>query len=163
MALAETQINSQPMVESPQLSVTPAAAEAVRGLMTQRNLEDHALRVFIQGGGCSGYQYGMALESTVRDSDMVFEQHGVRVVVDEVSIGYLRGANIDYVNDVMASGFKIDNPNATSACGCGHSFRTDGQDAPEHHGAAGCGCGGHGHAHSGHSHGEGASCGCGNH
>ncbi|HRN51603.1 MAG TPA: iron-sulfur cluster insertion protein ErpA [Anaerolineales bacterium] len=166
MALAETQINAQPMVEpkiaTPTLTVTVAAAEAVRGLMTQRNLEDHALRVFVQGGGCSGFQYGMALESTVRDSDMVFDQHGVRVVVDEVSIGYLRGANIDYVNDVMASGFKIDNPNASSACGCGNSFRTDGQDAPEHHGASGCGCGGHDHAdeHS-HAQAESASCGCG--
>ncbi|MCW5873610.1 MAG: iron-sulfur cluster insertion protein ErpA [Anaerolineales bacterium] len=164
MALAETQINTQPAVEpqvTPQLTVTPAAADAVRGLMTQRNLEDHALRVFVQGGGCSGFQYGMALESTVRDSDMVFDQHGVRVVVDEVSIGYLRGAHIDYVNDVMASGFKIDNPNASSACGCGNSFRTDGQDAPDHHGAAGCGCGSHGA--EGHSHAGGASCGCGGH
>ncbi len=162
MALAETQINAQPMVESPQLTITATAAEAVRGLMTQRNLADHALRVFVQGGGCSGFQYGMALESTVRESDMVVEQHGVRVVVDEVSIGYLRGASIDYVNDVMASGFKIENPNATSACGCGHSFRTDGQDAPDHHGDAGCGCGSS-HAHGGHSHASGASCGCGGH
>ncbi|UYN89520.1 MAG: iron-sulfur cluster insertion protein ErpA [Anaerolineales bacterium] len=162
MALAETQINAQPMVESPQLTITAPAAEAVRGLMAQRNLEDHALRVFVQGGGCSGFQYGMALESTVRDSDVVVEQHGVRVVVDEVSVGYLRGASIDYVNDVMASGFKIENPNATSACGCGHSFRTDGQDAPDHHGDAGCGCGGS-HAHGGHSHASGASCGCGGH
>ncbi len=122
------------------ITLTASAAEAVRGLLQQRQVEDHALRVFIQGGGCSGFQYGMALEPSPRENDFVLEQHGVRVVVDEVSMGYLRGANIDYVNDVMASGFKIDNPNATSACGCGHSFRTDGQDAPEHAHGAGCGC-----------------------
>jgi iron-sulfur cluster assembly protein len=143
MALAEPIVKAEPLIQAPELTVTPAAAEAVRGLLTQRNLEGHALRVFVQGGGCSGFQYGMALEPNVRETDMVLEQHGVRVVVDEVSIGYLRGANIDYVNDVMASGFKIDNPNATSACGCGHSFRTDGQDAPHHHDEAACGCGGH--------------------
>jgi iron-sulfur cluster assembly protein len=143
MALAEPIVKAEPLIQAPELTVTPAAAEAVRGLLTQRNLEGHALRVFVQGGGCSGFQYGMALEPNVRETDMVLEQHGVRVVVDEVSIGYLRGANIDYVNDVMASGFKIDNPNATSACGCGHSFRTDGQDAPHHHGEAACACGGH--------------------
>lgn len=143
MALAEPITQTEPLIQSPELTVTPAAAEAVRGLLTQRNLEGHALRVFVQGGGCSGFQYGMALEPNVRETDMVLEQHGVRVVVDEVSIGYLRGASIDYVNDVMASGFKIENPNATSACGCGHSFRTDGQDAPHHHGEEACGCGGH--------------------
>jgi iron-sulfur cluster assembly protein len=140
MALAEPIVKSEPLIEAPQLTVTAAAAEAVRGLLAQRNLEGHALRVFVQGGGCSGFQYGMALEPNVRDTDLTFDQHGVRVVVDEVSIGYLRGANIDYVNDVMASGFKIDNPNATSACGCGHSFRTDGQDAPHHEHSDGCNC-----------------------
>lgn len=140
MALADIQTEIKTDVRSPELSISPAAANAVRGLLADRKLEGHALRVFVSGGGCSGYQYGMALEPNPRETDMTIEQHGVRVVVDEVSMGYLRGANIDYVNDVMASGFKIENPNATSACGCGHSFRTDGQDAPHHaHGDA-CGC-----------------------
>ncbi|MBI3159315.1 MAG: iron-sulfur cluster insertion protein ErpA [Chloroflexi bacterium] len=123
MALAEVQVN--------QISLTEAAANAVRELLEKRNLPGHALRVFISGGGCSGYQYGMALEGEPRPTDLVLEQFGVKVVVDEVSIDYLRGANIDYVEDVMGSGFKIENPNATSSCGCGSSFRTDGQAAGE--------------------------------
>lgn len=140
MALVETTTKIEPQILAPELSITPAAAEAVRGLLRDRKVENHALRVFVSGGGCSGHQYGMALEGNPRETDLQFEQHGVRVVVDEVSINYLRGANIDYVNDVMASGFKIDNPNATSACGCGQSFRTDGQDAPEHSHSDGCNC-----------------------
>lgn len=140
MAIAETMIGTTPMVATPELTLTSAAADAVRGLLRDRQVEGHALRVFVAGGGCSGYQYGMALEPNPRETDMMIEQHGVRVVVDEVSINYLRGASIDYVNDVMASGFKIENPNATSACGCGHSFRTDGQDAPEHSHSDGCNC-----------------------
>lgn len=140
MALADVQIKAQPQVIADEITVTPAAADAVRGLLKDRQLEGHALRVFVSGGGCSGFQYGMALEASPRETDRSFEQHGVRLVVDEVSMGYLRGANIDYVNDVMASGFKIDNPNATSSCGCGHSFRTDGQDAPQHEHGEGCNC-----------------------
>ena len=140
MALAEVQTKPQPQVIADEITLTPAAADAVRGLLKDRQLEGHALRVFVSGGGCSGFQYGMALEGSPRESDTSFEQHGVRLVVDEVSMGYLRGANIDYVNDVMASGFKIENPNATSSCGCGHSFRTDGQDAPHHEHGEGCNC-----------------------
>jgi iron-sulfur cluster assembly protein len=132
MALAEIQVD--------EITLTSAAADAVRGLLKERELENHALRVFVAGGGCSGYQYGMALEGEPRDNDMVLQQHGVSVVIDEVSMQYLRGASIDYVNEVMGSGFKIENPNATSACGCGSSFRTDGEAAPDHaHGEA-CGC-----------------------
>jgi iron-sulfur cluster assembly protein len=140
MALVEVQTQPQPQVIADEITLTPAAADAVRGLLKDRQVEGHALRVFVSGGGCSGFQYGMALESSPRESDVTFEQHGVRLVVDEVSMGYMRGANIDYVNDVMASGFKIENPNATSSCGCGHSFRTDGQDAPHHEHGEGCNC-----------------------
>lgn len=127
-----------PEIKTAEITLTPAAAQAVQDMLAQRNLEDHALRVFIAGGGCSGYQYGMALEPQIRETDLVAELHGVKVVIDEISIDYLRGAHIDFVNDVMASGFKIDNPNATSSCGCGHSFRTDGQEAPAK--AGGCAC-----------------------
>ena len=138
MALVEAV--PKPQLIADEVTLTPAAADAVRGLLKDRQLEGHALRVFVSGGGCSGFQYGMALDGSPRESDVTFEQHGVRLVVDEVSMGYLRGANIDYLNDVMASGFKIDNPNATSSCGCGHSFRTDGQDAPQHEHGDGCNC-----------------------
>src|SRR3990172_8440722 len=112
-------------IQTEEITLTPAAAEAVEGMLKQRNLEGYALRVFIAGGGCSGYQYGMALENNFRETDLVMEQHGVKLVCDDVSIDYLRGAKIDYVEDVMASGFKIDNPNAVSSCGCGNSFRTE--------------------------------------
>jgi iron-sulfur cluster assembly accessory protein len=124
-------------VQNDQITLTSAAAQAVRELLEKRNLTGYALRVFISGGGCSGYQYGMALEGNKREEDLSFEQDGVEVVVDEVSINYLRGATIDYVDDLMGSGFKIENPNAVSTCGCGSSFRTkDEADASE----AGCSC-----------------------
>ena len=120
------------------LYLTEKAAEAVNNLLEKRNLENYALRVFVQGGGCSGFQYGMALEGKIREQDTVVEEHGVKVVIDEVSIEYLRGASIDYVEDVMGSGFKIDNPNAMSSCGCGSSFQAnDGSGTPSSCG--GCG------------------------
>lgn len=125
------------------VTLTPAGAQAVQGLLQRRNLspDDYALRVFIQGGGCSGFQYGMALEGQPRDTDYSFEYAGIRVVVDEVSMEYLRGAVIDYVDDIMGSGFKIENPNAVAACGCGSSFRTKESGAETAHTAGGgCGC-----------------------
>jgi iron-sulfur cluster assembly accessory protein len=122
-------------VQNDQITLTPTAAQAVRELLEKRNLSGYALRVFVSGGGCSGFQYGMALEGNVRDEDLSFEHDGVQVVVDEVSINYLRGATIDYVDDLMGSGFKIENPNAVSTCGCGSSFRT--KDEAE---ASGDGC-----------------------
>ena len=123
--------------QTDQITLTAAAADAVRELLAKRNLEGYALRVFVSGGGCSGFQYGMALEGNVRENDMTIDQHGVKVVVDEISINYLAGATIDYVDELMGSGFKIENPNAVSSCGCGSSFRTkDDQGAA----SAGCGC-----------------------
>lgn len=123
------------------VTLTPAGAQAVLGLLNKRNLApaDYALRVFIQGGGCSGFQYGMALEGKVRETDYAFDYDGVRVLVDEVSMEYLRGASIDYVDDIMGSGFKIDNPNAVASCGCGSSFRTKDSGAAEDAGGS-CGC-----------------------
>ncbi len=119
------------------ITLTPPAIQAVRDLMNKRNLEGYALRVFVSGGGCSGFQYGMALENNIRAEDMIDEFDGVKVVVDEVSIEYLRGAKIDYIEDVMGSGFKIENPNAVSSCGCGNSFKTGNSANSE---GGGCGC-----------------------
>lgn len=126
--------------ETSTVIVTTAAADAIRDLMSKRNLEGYALRVFVSGGGCSGFQYGMALEANIREQDLKWEQYGVSVVVDEISINYLNGATIDYIDDnLMGTGFKIENPNATSSCGCGNSFRTkDGQAGD----GGGCGSGG---------------------
>lgn len=130
MVLAE-----QTQVET--ISLTPSAADAVRDLLAKRDLEGYGLRVYIKGGGCSGYQYGMALDDNIRDEDLVIECHDVKVIVDEVSIDYMRGATVDFVDDLMGSGFKVENPNATAACGCGSSFRTQDGEAPQ--GSAG-GC-----------------------
>lgn len=130
-----TQINTA------QITLTPAAATAVQELMAKRELSGYALRVFVSGGGCSGFQYGMALEGNVRENDMKYSQHGVDLVIDEVSIDYLNGAIIDYLeDDLMGTGFKIDNPNAVASCGCGNSFRT--KDSGEASASGGgCGCG----------------------
>lgn len=125
--------------ETNTLTITKTAAKAVNDLLEKRELssDEYALRLFVSGGGCSGFQYGMALEGQVRETDYEFEENGVRLVVDEVSFDYLRGSSVDYVDDIMGSGFKIDNPNAVASCGCGSSFRTSGSGAP----ASGGGCG----------------------
>lgn len=127
------------ITQTDQLSVTPAAADAVQELFAKRELEGFALRVFVSGGGCSGFQYGMALEDNIRETDIVSEQHGVKIVVDEISINYLNGATVDYVDEVMGSGFKIENPNALSTCGCGSSFKTS-EDSGASSAAGGCSC-----------------------
>ena len=116
-------------VDSNEVTLTPAAAKAVTEMLEKRDLKNHALRVYISGGGCSGQQYGMALEGDPTETDFTFEQHGVKMVIDDVSMGYLQGSVVDFVEDVMGSGFKINNPNAASTCGCGHSFQTEGQEA----------------------------------
>lgn len=122
------------------ITLTPAAVQAVRELLEERDLEGYALRVFVSGGGCSGLQYGMALEANIREQDLSWENDGVKVVVDEISINYLYGASIDYVEDAMGSGFKIENPNAIASCGCGTSSSADPDTNAT--GAAGSACGG---------------------
>lgn len=127
-------------VQSPVITLTDAATARVRRLLEERNLPDHALRVFVSGGGCSGLQYGMALEGQPRETDVRYAFDGVQVVIDPMSLEYLSGATIDYLDDVMGGGFKIENPNAVASCGCGHSFRTESGAAAG--GGGGCGsCG----------------------
>lgn len=111
------------------LTVTPSAASMIKTLSEQRNVPGYALRVFVSGGGCSGLQYGMSFEQSPRDFDTVVEAGDVRLVIDPTSLMYLQGSTIDWVDSVMQSGFRIDNPNAVSACGCGSSFKT--KDAGE--------------------------------
>lgn len=107
------------------ITVTTSAAEKLGGILEQKGLRTtHALRVFVKGGGCGGMQYGMTFDNETRDGDEVYEQNGLRVVVDPTSLFYINGANIDYVDNLMGGGFHIDNPNAVSSCGCGSSFRT---------------------------------------
>src|SRR5205814_404518 len=106
------------------LSITEPAAEQLARLLQERKVPNHALRVFVAGGGCSGMQYGMAFVESPGDFDTVIETHGVRLVVDPTSAMYLEGARIDFVDNLMGGGFRIENPQAVATCGCGHSFRT---------------------------------------
>jgi iron-sulfur cluster assembly protein len=123
-------------VDTPVLVVTPAAVNTIQQLLEQRQIPNYALRVFVSGGGCSGMQYGMAFEENAKDFDTVVNANGVRLLVDPTSLIYLQGATIDFVDSLMGGGFRIDNPNAVSSCGCGHSFRS-GEDSGEE--AGGCG------------------------
>ena len=107
------------------ITITTTAAEKLSSVMDQKGLdESHGLRVFVQGGGCGGMQYGMTFEGNPREDDEISEQHGLKVIVDPTSMFYIDGANIDYVDNLMGGGFHIDNPQAVTECGCGSSFRT---------------------------------------
>ena len=119
------------------VSLTPAAAAKIRGLMAEET-DVSVLRVAIEGGGCSGFQYGLGFDRAALEGDQVLECEGVTVVVDPFSAPYLRGATVDYLETIQESGFKIDNPQAVSSCGCGHSFQVDEAADP---GAAVGGCG----------------------
>jgi iron-sulfur cluster assembly protein len=125
------------------VSLTPVAAEKIRELMAEDpESESSVLRVAIQGGGCSGFQYGLGFDSGPVEDDLTLEQHGVSIVIDPYSAPYLKGATIDFLNGLQESGFKIDNPNAAASCGCGHSFTVadEAEAAPAGHGG-GCGSG----------------------
>jgi len=105
------------------LNVTESAAQQIKRLLDQEGkLGTHALRMKVVGGGCSGLQYQLAFDDQVRENDAEIEASGVRLVVDEKSALYLVGTTLDYVDTLMESGFKIQNPNAKSTCGCGQSF-----------------------------------------
>jgi iron-sulfur cluster assembly protein len=93
-------------------------------MFEEKGLSGAALRVFVVGGGCSGYSYGMAIAKDLEEDDLVFENAGVKLVLDPESAPLLEGAEIDYVDDLMKSGFTIHNPNAVSSCACGSSFQT---------------------------------------
>ncbi len=117
-------------IETQTINVSASAAQAVQNILSERKLEGYALRVYVAGGGCCGVNFGMALDNNFRDVDSTFDASGIKVVVDNVSLDYLRGANIDFVNDpVRGAGFVVDSPNAKQ--GHGHD-----------HGEGGCACGG---------------------
>lgn len=132
------QIDGVVAVETPILTVTSEAIARITGLLTEKGLTAHGLRVFVAGGGCSGMQYGMAFDSNPREDDRIIEIEGVRLIIDPDSLTYVRGSSIDFIDNPMGGGFRIDNPNVVSTCGCGHSFHAGG----EHDGEAtgGCNC-----------------------
>lgn len=131
-------------IDTQLFTLTPAASKAVQDILSERNLEGYALRVYVAGGGCSGVNFGMALDNNFRDVDTTFTANGVQVVVDNVSLDYLREATIDFVDDPQrGAGFAVSSPNAKAhehgegGCACGS-------------GGGSCACGG------------GGACGCNN-
>ena len=117
--------------ETPQaaITLTEQAAEKIGELLGEGESQDQALRVAVRGGGCSGFQYALAFDRAKED-DNVFEVDGVAVVVDKVSMQFVFGSEVDYVEGLQGAGFQVNNPNVVAACGCGSSFQVR-EDAPE--------------------------------
>jgi iron-sulfur cluster insertion protein len=111
-----------PFLSETIITVTEAAAGKIRELLSEEGKSESGLRVFVQGGGCSGFQYGLMIEEAGGVGDQRFQSNGVNLFVDPVSISYLKGAEVDFVDTITGGGFTIKNPNATSTCGCGSSF-----------------------------------------
>jgi len=108
-----------------QITITPKAAEKIKEFMTEEDAKANFLRVYVQGGGCSGLSYGMGFEKASEEDDIVIEENGVKLLIDSYSIDHLKGANVDYIESLMGSGFKINNPNVKKSCSCGSSFNTE--------------------------------------
>jgi len=119
-----TQIDLTNYENSDLLVFTEAAANKVKTLIEEEKNESLKLRVFVSGGGCSGFQYGFTFDENIKDGDTKVEKNGVTLLVDPMSFQYLSGAEIDYKEDLEGSQFVIKNPNATTTCGCGSSFST---------------------------------------
>jgi len=108
------------------INISETAAAKVTELLAEEQKAGSGLRVFVQGGGCSGFQYGMMIEENGQGpGDMMFESNGVKLFVDPISIQYLKNAEVDFIENDTGGGFTIKNPNAKSTCGCGSSFSTE--------------------------------------
>ena len=110
------------------IELTKAAANKIKELISEEENQNLKLRVYITGGGCSGFQYGFAFEDEFEEEDIVFEQNGVSLLVDPMSMQYLQGAKVDYSEDISGAQFVIDNPSAQTTCGCGSSFSINEED-----------------------------------
>lgn len=125
------------------ITVTPEASKAVLDIMKEKEMNNHALRIYVAGSGCSGVQYGMAIDDNINDTDTQVDIDGLKVLVDYQSLEYVRGAKVEFVNDPeRGTGFVITNPNAqTGGCGCG-SNSNEGQSHDQGGGCGGgsCGC-----------------------
>lgn len=124
MSQTTNQVESSANLAEPPVPLvfTDSAAAKVADLIAEEGNPDLKLRVFVQGGGCSGFQYGFTFDDAVNEDDTQFEKNGVTLLVDSMSFQYLVGAEIDYKEDINGSQFVIKNPNATTTCGCGSSF-----------------------------------------
>jgi iron-sulfur cluster assembly protein len=129
-------------VSTEPIAITPAAASAVRDILTERKLEGYGLRVYVAGGGCCGVQFGMALDNNTHPNDATFELGGIKLLVDDQSMNYLQGAKIDFVNDPQrGAGFVVDSPSAQKeggSCSCGNSHSHADAEAE----GSTCACGG---------------------
>jgi iron-sulfur cluster assembly accessory protein len=124
--------------ETAVVTLTERAADKIKTLMEQEPAgEAEVLRLAIQGGGCSGFEYALGFDRAATEGDHELEMHGVRLVVDPFSAPYLRGATVDFLETIQEAGFKIENPNAVASCGCGHSFQVEDGAPPDS--SAGCG------------------------
>jgi len=121
-AVAENIIASSETDAPPPLIFTDSAANKVKELVDEEGNPDLKLRVFVQGGGCSGFQYGFTFDEIVNEDDTPMSKNGVTLLIDAMSLQYLAGAEIDYKDDLQGAQFVIKNPNATTTCGCGSSF-----------------------------------------
>ncbi len=113
---------SEASIAEAKVTLTESAAKRVAILRRQENAPGAFLRLAVSGGGCSGFQYGFSFDDTRQDGDFAFERDGVTLVVDDVSLELVKGAEIDFVEDMMGASFQVKNPNAASSCGCGNSF-----------------------------------------
>ncbi len=104
------------------MTVTSSAITKISDILAEENNPNAKLRTFVQGGGCSGFNYGFTLDEEQNEDDFVIEEGGIKILVDSMSMQYLQGAVIDYKDELMGSNFVITNPNATTTCGCGSSF-----------------------------------------
>ncbi len=129
----------QGVTPTPEITISEFGAQKALGILEQSGKDNAGVRVFIKSGGCSGYQYGMAIDDRELDGDLIVHHRGVKLLVDPMSLPLLRGSEVDFVENMMGGGFTVNNPNATSNCGCGHSFRTDGAQSPDGEGSGGCG------------------------
>ncbi len=131
------------MISSEPITITEKAAAKVQEFMAAEADDASALRIAVQGGGCSGFQYALGFDTGPQDGDEVVAMHGVTLVVDPFSLPYLRGASVDFVDGLNGTGFAIDNPNVVAGCGCGSSFQAkegvEAEGEPVEAGAAGCG------------------------
>jgi iron-sulfur cluster assembly protein len=112
-------------ITHPIVSVTDKAADQIKKFMKEVKGEPEFLRLYVQGGGCSGLSYGMSFETDQENDDSLIETNGVKFLIDSYSINHLEGTNVDYIESLMGSGFKINNPNVTKSCSCGNSFSTE--------------------------------------
>ena len=120
------------------ISISDVAAAKASAILANQDKPNAGIRVFVKSGGCSGYQYGMAIDDRELEGDLVLVDKGIKLVVDRMSLPLLEGGQVDYLENMMGGGFTVNNPNATSACGCGHSFRTDGAQSGDASSGSGC-------------------------